>query len=75
MTLKYQQYIKEANVEAVLKCMESIRPLYDAYSPADIAEAHYQIRKELDIIVERAEKAKRIRKLIEEQEEDNTSVD
>ena len=75
MTLKYAQYIKEADEAAVKACIAAIRPLYDLYTPADIAEAHHQIRRELDMIVERAEKAKRIRKLIEEQEESNTSVD
>ena len=70
MTLKYAQYIKEADVEAVKACIAAIRPLYDLYTPADIAEAHHQIRRELDLIVERAEKAKRIQKLIAEMEED-----
>jgi len=75
MTLKYTQYIQDADVAAVKACIAVIRPLYDQYTPADIAEAHHQIRRELDMIVERAEKAKRIRKLIGEMEEDNTSVD
>lgn len=70
MSLKYEQYIKDADVDAVTKCVEAIRPLYDLYTPADIAEAHYQIRKELDMIVEREEKRKRIKKLQQDLESD-----
>jgi vacuolar-type H+-ATPase subunit D/Vma8 len=69
MTLKYTQYIAGADVEAVKACIAVIRPLYDQYTPASIAEAHHQIRRELDMIVERAEKAKRIQKLIAEMED------
>ena len=75
MTLKYEQYIKEANVDAVKACIAAIRPLYDLYTPADIGEAHHQIRRELGMIVEVAEKRKRIAKLKAELEESNTSVD
>lgn len=70
MTLKYEQYIKEANVDAVKACIAAIRPLYDLYTPADIGEAHHQIRRELDMIVEREEKRKRIKKLQQDLESD-----
>jgi hypothetical protein len=62
MTLpeKYHTLANDANVRA---CVAAIRPLYDHFSPVDIAEAHYQIRKELDMIKEVEEKKKRIRAL------------
>ena len=57
---KYHKDAVDANVDA---CYAVIRPLYDLYTAADIAEAHYQIRKELDMIKEIEEKKKRIRAL------------
>ena len=69
---KYHKDAVDANVDA---CYAAIRPLYDLYTPADIGEAHHQIRRELDMIVEVAEKKKRIARLKAELEESNTSVD
>lgn len=60
---KYHKDAVDANVDI---CYEIIRPLYDLYSAVDIAEAHYRIRKELDMIVEIEEKKKRIKKLQDE---------
>jgi len=60
---KYHKDAVDANVDA---CYAAIRPLYDRYTAADIAEAHYRIRKELDMIIEVAEKKKRIKKLQDE---------
>ena len=65
-----EKYHLNAIAEHVDKCYAAIRPLYDLYTPADIAEAHYQIRKELDMIVEREEKRKRIKKLQQDLESD-----
>ena len=58
-----EKYHLDSIDENVRACIQAIRPLYDLYTPADIAEAHYQIRKELDMIKEVAEKKKRIRAL------------
>ena len=58
-----EKYHKDANDANVRACVAAIRPLYDLYTAADIAEAHYQIRKELDMIKEIEEKKKRIRAL------------
>ena len=60
---KYNLDAVDENVDA---CYAAIRPLYDLYTAADIAEAHYRIRKELDMIKEVEEKKKRIRRLKEE---------
>lgn len=57
---KYHQAADDANVRA---CIAAIRPLYEHFNPVDIAEAHFQIRKELDMIKETEEKKKRIRAL------------
>lgn len=57
---KYHQSANDANVRA---CIAAIRPLYEHFTPIDIAEAHYRIRKELDMIKETEEKKKRIRAL------------
>lgn len=69
---KYHKDAVDANVDA---CYAAIRPLYNQYSALDIAEAHYRIRKELDMIKEVEEKKKRIARLKAELEESNTSVD
>lgn len=68
MTLpeKYHTAADDANVRV---CIAAIRPLYDHFSPLDIAEAHYQIRRELDMIKEVEEKKKRIRALKAELED------
>lgn len=68
---KYNLDAVDENVDA---CYAAIRPLYELYSAHDIAEAHYRIRKELDMIVEREEKKKRIKKLKDELENENNSV-
>jgi len=68
---KYHKDAVDANVDA---CYAAIRPLYNQYNALDIAEAHYRIRKELDMIKEVEEKKKRIARLKAELE-DNTSVD
>ena len=65
---KYHLAADDANV---LACYAAIRPLYDQYSALDIAEAHYQIRKELDMIKEIEEKKKRIRALKAELESED----
>lgn len=56
--LKYPKYHTAANDKNVLACVNTIRGLYDLYSPLDIAEAHVQIRRELDLVPEIKEKVK-----------------
>jgi hypothetical protein len=60
MTLKYAKYIGSADDTAVLACIAAIRPLYDLYTPNDIAEALHQIRREFNLIEERAERKRKI---------------
>jgi len=60
MTLKYSKYIPSADDEAVLACIAVIRPLYDLYTPNDIAECMHQIRREFNLIEERAERKRKI---------------
>lgn len=64
--LKYPIYHQDSNIDNVIKCIDSILPLYNMYSVKDIAEAHHQIRKELNLI----EEVKIKRKKIEELESD-----
>lgn len=68
---KYHKDSVDANVDA---CYAVIRPLYELYSGVDIAEAHFRIRKELDMIIEVEEKRRKIKKLQAELA-DNTEVD
>jgi hypothetical protein len=60
MTLKYAKYIPSADDEAVIACIQAIRPLYDLYTSNDIAEALHQIRREFNLIEERAERKRKI---------------
>lgn len=73
MTLKYDLYLKSADVDAVKACYVAIRPLYNLYTPTDIAEAHHQIRRELDLIVEQDLRKKRISALKAELEDQDIS--
>jgi hypothetical protein len=59
LSLKYKKYHTEAVDKNVEACINTIRGLYDLYSKWDIAEAHVQIRRELDLIPEITEKPKR----------------
>jgi len=61
--LKYPIYHQDSNIDNVVKCIDSIRPLYNLYSTKDIAEAHHQIRKELNLIEEVKAKRKKIEEL------------
>lgn len=64
--LKYSKYISSADDEAVLACIAAIRPLYDLYTANDIAEALHQIRREFNLIEERAERKRKISELLDE---------
>jgi hypothetical protein len=66
MTLKYSKYIQSADDDAVLACIQAIRPLYDLYTPNDIAEALHQIRREFNLIEERVERQRKIADLTAE---------
>jgi len=66
MTLKNSKYIQSADDDAVIACIEAIRPLYDIYTPNDIAEALHQIRREFNLIEERVERKRKIADLEEE---------
>jgi hypothetical protein len=69
MTLKYSKYIPSADDDAVIACIEAIRPLYDRYTPNDIAESLHQIRREFNLIEERLERKRRIADLTAEDTE------
>jgi len=69
MTLKYAKYIPSAADDAVLACIAAIRPLYDKYTANDIAEALHQIRREFNLIEERAERQRKIADLTAEDTE------
>ena len=66
MTLKYSKYIPGADDEAVIACIAAIRPLYDLYTPNDIAESIHQIRREFNLIEERVERKRKIADLTAE---------
>ena len=67
MEFKYPFYIKEADPEGVAELLPILREFYHRYpSGNEVGEALHQLRRELDLIVEVAEKKKRVRKLIEE---------
>jgi hypothetical protein len=66
--LKYTKYISSADDDSVLACIQAIRPLYDLYTPNDIAEALHQIRREFNLIEERAERKRKISELLDEEE-------
>jgi hypothetical protein len=61
--LKYSKYIPSADDDSVLACIQAIRPLYDLYTPNDIAESLHQIRREFNLIEERAERKRKISEL------------
>ena len=63
--LKYSKYIQSADDAAVLACIAAIRPLYDQYTTNDIAEALHQIRREFNLIEERAERKRKISELLD----------
>jgi hypothetical protein len=62
LSLKYKKYHSTAVDLHVEACIAAIRPLYSLYSTHDIAEAHVQIRRELDLVPEIPEKVKKPRK-------------
>lgn len=62
----FSKYHPTANNDNVDICYLIIKPLYEQYSGIDIAEAHYRIRKELNLIKEVEEKKQRIQKLKQE---------
>ncbi len=71
MEFKHPFYIKDADPEGVAAALEFLNKFYERYpSGNEVAEALHQYRREHDMIVEVEEKRKRVKKLIDELEQE-----
>ena len=67
MEFKHPFYIKEADPEGVHEMLVIFREFYTRYPTGnEVGEALHQLRRELDLIVEKEEKRKRVKQLVEE---------
>ncbi len=68
---RFPFYIKDADPAGVAEALEFLNKFYARYpSGNEVAEALHQYRREHDMIVEVEEKRKRVKKLIDELEQE-----
>jgi len=71
MEFKYPFYIKDADPEGTQEALAFFREFYTRYpSGNEVGEALHQYRREMNLIIEREEKKKRVKTLLDELDED-----